>query len=99
MKLISQKYMINLFGNFKRNNKMKNIKQLNILKTLKEKIKNKEIVFFKDLVENNGDKIVQCNEAQINKKYASIFNYSNKYGGTIDSLKYYNDYVVELKGE
>lgn len=61
--------------------------------------KQKEIVFFKDLVEYNGDKIVRYNETQLNKKYASILNYSNKYGGTIDSFKYYNDYVVELKGE
>lgn len=30
--------------------------------------------------------------------YESIFNYNIKNGGSIDSLRYYNDYVVELKG-
>jgi phosphoserine aminotransferase len=26
----------------------------------------------------------------------SVFNYSEKYGGTIDSFKYYNDYVIDI---
>ena len=29
----------------------------------------------------------------------SVFNYSEKYGGTFDSFKYYNDYVIELGDE
>ena len=35
-------------------------------------------------------------KAKIDKKYVSVFNYSEKYGGTYDSFKYYNDYVIEL---
>lgn len=26
----------------------------------------------------------------------SVFNYSEKHGGTFDSFKYYNDYVVDI---
>ena len=29
----------------------------------------------------------------------SVFNYSEKYGGTLDSFRYYNDYVIELGDE
>lgn len=53
-------------------------------------------MFLKDLVEKNGDKIVHYTKAKIDKKYVSVFNYSEKYGGTYDSFKYYNDYVIEL---
>ena len=31
-------------------------------------------------------------------RYVSVFNYSEKYGGALDSFKYYNDYVIELGG-
>lgn len=54
-------------------------------------------MFLKELVEKNGDKIVRYNECKEGKKYMSIFNYSEKYGGTFDSFKYYNEYVIELK--
>ena len=52
--------------------------------------------FLKDLVKENGDKIVYFKNCEMNKKYMNIFNYSEKYGGTFDSFKYYNKYVVEI---
>ena len=58
-----------------------------------------EKLFLKDLVKKNGDKIVYYNECKIGKKYMSVFNYSEKYGGTIDSFKYYNEYVIEIGDE
>lgn len=64
----------------------------------KENLKeNKDCIFFNEIVNNNGDRIVRYNETQENKHYESIFNYNIKHGGSIDSFKYYNDYVVELK--
>lgn len=57
------------------------------------------MIFLKDLVKENGDKIVNYTNCKTNKKYMSVFNYSEKYGGTFDSFKYYNNYVIELKEE
>lgn len=54
-------------------------------------------MFLKDLVKKNGDKIVYYKNCKADKKYISVFNYSKNYGGTFDSFKYYNDYVIELK--
>lgn len=50
-----------------------------------------------DLLNKNGDKLVHFTRCIENKKYMSVFNYSEYYGGTFDSFKYYNDYVIELK--
>lgn len=46
-----------------------------------------------------GDKIVRYDNCRADKEYMSVFNYSKKYGGTFDSFKYYNDYVIELGDE
>lgn len=52
---------------------------------------------FRELVEKNGDKILHWSAATDPKKqYVRPFAYNNRYGGTIDSLRYYNDYVVEI---
>lgn len=52
---------------------------------------------FRELVEENGDKILHWREAtDPNKEYVTPFNYSVSHGGSIDSFKYYNDYVVEI---
>ena len=56
-------------------------------------------MFLKDLVEKNGDKIVRYDNCREDKKYMSVFNYSEKYGGTFDGFKYYNDYIIELWGK
>lgn len=53
-------------------------------------------MFLADLVKKNGDKIVHYTKGQVGKKYMSIFDYSEMYGGTFDSFKYYNDYYIEL---
>lgn len=55
--------------------------------------------FLKDLLKENGDKLVMYNQAKEGKTYVSVFNYSSKYGGTHDSFKHYNYYVVELGGK
>lgn len=67
----------------------------------KKKRKDFELInmFLKDLVEKNGDKIVRYDNCRADKKYMSVFNYSEKYGGTFDSFKHYNDYVIELGDE
>lgn len=50
-----------------------------------------------DLLNKNGDKLVHFTKCSDEKEYVSVFNYSEYYGGTIDSFRYYNDYVIELK--
>ena len=54
-------------------------------------------MFLKDLLKINGDKLIYYKNCDVCKKYMSVFDYSQKYGGTFDSFKYYNNYVVELK--
>ena len=54
------------------------------------------MTYLKDLVQKNGDKIVRYNECKVNAEYVSVFDYSEKYGGTYDSFKYYNTYVIEI---
>lgn len=52
---------------------------------------------FRELVEENGDKILHWRDAtDPNKEYVRPFDYSVSHGGSIDSFKYYNDYVVEI---
>ena len=52
--------------------------------------------YFRDLVNDNGDKLIRYNEAQVNREHMSVFEYIILHGGAYDSAKYYNDYVVEL---
>lgn len=52
--------------------------------------------YLNELIKENNDKLVLYNKAKTNYKYMTVFNYSEKYGGTYDSFKYYNNYVVEL---
>ena len=58
-----------------------------------------ERMFLKDLVDSNGDRIVHYTKCKDENKNVSVFNYSAKYGGTFDSFKYYNNYVIELGGK
>ena len=53
-------------------------------------------MFLKELLEKNGHKLVRHNNCIAGHKYESVFNYSERYGGTFDSFKYYNDYVVDV---
>lgn len=57
------------------------------------------MMYILELVAQNGDKLVRYDEAKVNKKYMSVFDYSEKHGGTFDSVKYYNDYFIELGGK
>ena len=56
------------------------------------------IKYFSDLVKENEDILWNVNNP-IPFEYCDLdvenpFNYSNKRGGTVDSFKYYNNYVV-----
>lgn len=53
-------------------------------------------MFFKELVEKNGHKLVGYGEAREGHTYVKVFDYSEKYGGTYDSHRYYNNYVVDV---
>lgn len=55
------------------------------------------MMYLKELVEKNGDKLVRYNKCKQGYKYESVFNYSSMHGGTYDSFKYYNDYYVEIQ--
>lgn len=56
--------------------------------------------YLRDLVKENGHKIRHFTEGvEKGHNYMSIFEYSVKYGGTYDSFKYYNDYVIDLGEE
>lgn len=62
----------------------------------------KEPVFFKDLVKQNGDILWNLNKV-LPVEYKDLeterpFDYSERYGGTVDSFKYYNNYIVLLTG-
>lgn len=50
-----------------------------------------------ELVNENGHKLVRHNEAKDGYKYISVFDYSERHGGTLDSFKFYNNYYVEVK--
>ena len=62
------------------------------------KIENKvgHMKFLNELIKENGHKLVLYNKCQHGREYMTVFNYSKKYGGTYDSFKYYNNYVVEI---
>ena len=54
------------------------------------------MMYLEELIKKNGHKLVRYNEGIAGHKYMKVFDYSNKYGGTFDSFKYYNDYYVEI---
>lgn len=54
------------------------------------------MMFLNELVKKNGHKIVKFNECIAGHKYESVFNYSEKYGGTFDSFKFYNNCVIDV---
>lgn len=53
--------------------------------------------YLEELLKENGHKLVNYNKAQEGHKYESVFNYSQKNGGTYDSFRYYNNYVIEVE--
>lgn len=53
-------------------------------------------MYLKELIKKNGHKLVRYNEGVVGHKYMKVFDYSVKYGGTLDSYKYYNDYYVDV---
>lgn len=50
----------------------------------------------KELIKKNGHKLVRYNETVAGHKHEKVFDYSIRHGGTVDSFKYYNDYVVDV---
>lgn len=62
----------------------------------------KKPVFFKDLVRQNGDILWDLNRT-LPVEYKDLeterpADYSERYGGTVDSFKYYYNYIVLLTG-
>ena len=53
-------------------------------------------MYLKELLNKNGHKLVRYNNCIAGHKYESVFNYSARHGGTVDSFKYYNDYVIDI---
>jgi len=49
-----------------------------------------------DLVKKNNHKLVKYDQCEISRNYISVFNYSEAYGGTYNSFRYYNDFVVDV---
>lgn len=54
------------------------------------------MTYLRDLIEKNGHKLVMFNETKEGRSYISVFDYSVAYGGTYDSHRFYNNYVIEL---
>lgn len=52
--------------------------------------------YLTELIKDNNHKLVRYNKVKENHEYMTVFNYSEKYGGTYDSFRYYNDYVIEM---
>ena len=51
--------------------------------------------YLKDLLEEKNKMLVMYNKVlSTDTGIMSVFNFSSKNGGTFDSFKYYNDYVV-----
>lgn len=68
-----------------------------IVKPLRKSDKKIMSKTFREIVEENGDKIVHWRDAtDPRKKYVCPFNYSENRGGSVDSFRYYNDYLVEI---
>ena len=54
------------------------------------------MLYLHELLKKNGHKLVSCHNCVSGHKYESVFNYSDRHGGTYDSFQYYNDYVVDV---
>lgn len=52
--------------------------------------------YLKDLIKQNGHKLVHYTEGKFGHEYESVFYYSSRHGGTIDGFRYYNDYIVDV---
>ena len=59
-------------------------------------------LFLEELCNKNGDMLYPYTRPlRPNEKFEdteTVFNYSNRYGGTIDSFRYYNNYYI-LRGK
>lgn len=53
-------------------------------------------MFLIKLIKKNGHKLTHYSKALHGHKYESVFTYSNRHGGAVDSFKYYNNYVVDI---
>lgn len=54
------------------------------------------MMYLSDLIHKNNHELVKFNDCKANHIYVSVFNYCQKYGGTYDGHRYYNDYVVDV---
>lgn len=65
-----------------------------LYKALKQEGSSK--MFLVDLIEKNGHKLTHRTNIKDGRNYESVFNYSDRHGGTFDSFKYYNNYYVDV---
>lgn len=56
-------------------------------------------MYLKQLVKKNGHRLVRFDRCVEGHNYESVFNYSEKHGETVDSFKYYNNYVIDTTKE
>lgn len=66
------------------------------LRAIIYKMATEKPLFLKQLIKNNGHKLVRHDNCIAGHKYETVFNYSNRHGGTTDSFRYYNKYVVDV---
>lgn len=52
--------------------------------------------YLSELLKINGHKLVTYDQCEEDHRYMTVFEYSVKYGGTYDSFKYYNNYLVDI---
>lgn len=55
-----------------------------------------EMKYLSELLKINGHKLVTYDQCEEDHRYMTVFEYSVKYGGTYDSFKYYNNYLVDI---
>ena len=55
--------------------------------------------YLNELIRSNGHNLVLYSNAESNRIYVRVFDYSVEHGGTYDGFRYYNDYVVDIGTE
>ena len=69
------------------------------LRAIIYKLATNKPLFLQQLLKNNGHKLVKHSRCIAGHKYETVFNYSNRHGGTSDSVRYYNKYVIDTTKE
>jgi hypothetical protein len=54
------------------------------------------MMYLEELVKKNRHSLIRYNEGIEGRVYMKVFDYSTKYGGTLDGHRYYNDYYIDV---